>query len=95
MSTDATAAFDIEVTAPMEADRNSGWACVVVRDSADRFGTGRAVKVAGTVDDHPIDATMLPIGGGAHMLPVKAAVRTAIGKQIGDEVTIRVRRRAG
>lgn len=93
VSTDATTTFDIEMTAPLEADRNSGWACVVVADSAARFGTGRAVKVVGTVDDHPIEATMLPIGDGAHMLPVKAAVRSAIGKQVGDEVTIRVRRR--
>lgn len=36
---------------------------------------------------------MLPIGNGVHMIPVKAAVRKAIGKGIGDEVTLVVDRR--
>lgn len=85
--------LDIRLTAPITSDPNSGWACVVLPDSAARTGTGRAVKVHATVDGHHLDATLLPVGGGAHMLPVKAAVRKAIGKQVGDEVTVVVERR--
>lgn len=77
---------DVQVEAEIVADPNSGWACVVVPDSKRRFGTGRAMKVAGTIDHHPLEATMLPIGDGKHMVPIKAAIRKAIGKGIGDQV---------
>jgi hypothetical protein len=30
------------------------------------------------------------MGGGRHMLPVKAEIREAIGKDVGDEVTIKL-----
>jgi L-ascorbate metabolism protein UlaG (beta-lactamase superfamily) len=89
----ATNGDDIRLTATITADRNSGWACIVLPDSARTIGTGRATKVHATVDGHAFDATLLPVGGGTHMLPVKAAVRTAIGKQIGDQVTVAVERR--
>ena len=33
-------------------------------------------------------ALFMALGDGNHKLPVKAAVRTAIGKQVGDDVTV-------
>lgn len=79
----------IEV-AEITADSNSGWACVVVPSSQEQFGTGKPVKVVGLVDGHEIEATMLPIGNGRHMVPIKAAVRKAIAKGIGDQVRLEI-----
>jgi hypothetical protein len=33
------------------------------------------------------------MGGGKHMLPVKAEIREAIGKSAGDTVTVRLKER--
>lgn len=85
--------IDFRLEATVSKDDNSGWACVSIADSAERFGTGKAIKVIGTVDDHPIEATLLPTGGGTHMLPIKAATRKAIGKSVGDNVTIHLTQR--
>ncbi len=58
-------------------------------DSGAFFGTRKPVKVAGTIDGHPFQATMLPMGDGSHMVPIKAALRTIIGKhEPGTEVTV-------
>jgi hypothetical protein len=35
----------------------------------------------------------MAMGNGRHMLPVKADVRQAIGKQAGDSVTVRLNTR--
>lgn len=70
------------------ADSNSGWHCVQMADSAEFFGTGKAVKIGGTVDGHPYEATMLPVGGGIHMMPLRAAFRKLLAKSVGDDVTV-------
>ena len=85
--------IDFRLDAVVSKDDNSGWACVSMADSAERFGTGKAIKVTGTVDGHPIEATMLPTGGGTHMLPIKAATRKVIGKGVGDEVSLHLTQR--
>lgn len=92
-TTDAQA-VDTSVTTPITKDANSGWACVVIPGSAELFGTGKPVKVAATADGHRFEATMLPIGNGTHMLPLRAAVRKAIGRDVGDTITVRLRQRS-
>jgi hypothetical protein len=82
-------------TAAITTERNSGWTCVVVPDSGYIFGTRRAVKVDGTVDGHPVRTTLLPIGDGTHMLPLRAAVRTVVDKSLGEDVTVHLQRRPG
>lgn len=93
MTTTTPPSIDYRFQATIGRDKNSGWACVSMPDSAERFGTGKAIKVTGTIDDHPLETTMLPTGGGTHMLPVKAAVRKAIGKDVGDHVVVHLTKR--
>lgn len=70
-----------------------GWVVVVVANSAEIFGTRKPVKVAGVMDGEPFETTMLPLGDGTHILPVKAALRRAIGKGPGDDVAVELRQR--
>lgn len=85
--------IDVTFTASVIADSNSGWPCVQMPDSAAFFGTGKAVKVAGTVDGHHYEATMLPVGGGTHMMPLRAPFRKVLHKGVGDDVTVHLTHR--
>lgn len=70
-----------------------GWTFVVMPGSADFFGTRGLVKVTGTIDGQPFRSAFMAMGDGTHKLPVKADVRRLIGKQEGDEVTVRLEER--
>jgi Domain of unknown function (DUF1905) len=78
---------------PITTESNSGWTCVVMPGSGDFFGTRKPVKVAGTIDNHTFEATLLPMGDGTHMVPLKAALRKQIDKDLGDTVNITLYRR--
>jgi hypothetical protein len=71
-----------------KSPNKGGWTYVVWPESVKFFGTGGFVKVRGTVEGHPFRSTFMAMGSGRHMLPVKAEIRKAIGKDVGDLVTV-------
>jgi hypothetical protein len=70
------------------------WSCVEIPDSVELFGTGKTVRVDVTVDDVELDNVgAMVTGSGGHMVSLSAKVRKALGKDIGDRVTVTVTQR--
>jgi len=81
--------LDKKFTAKLVKGKNKGsWTRVIMPDSASFFGTRGIVKIKGTVDNYPLEASFMALGDGTHMLPIKSSIRKAINKDTGDNVTI-------
>ncbi|MGY1732424.1 DUF1905 domain-containing protein [Geodermatophilus sp. SYSU D01045] len=73
---------------PRRSPAPGGWTYLVWPESVRVLGTHGLVEVAGTIDGEPFRSSSTALGDGTHEPPVAAGIRTAIGKQAGDEVEV-------
>jgi len=77
----------------IKEQEKGGWTYLIWPESVTFFETRKPVKVKGTIDGYDFQTSFLPWGDGTHMLPIKAAILKAIGKQAGDTVTVFLKER--
>lgn len=85
--------IDYQFSAKLESNESFNFFLTVPR-SKEILGTGKAVKIGGTIDNHPFLATLMPSGDGRHWLPLRIAIRKAISKNhAGEEVSVHLKER--
>lgn len=85
--------IDILVRGSIIKDPTSGWLCVEMKDSSKIFSARMPIKVSGTIEGIIIDTTLMPMGNGNHMIPIRADIRKKLKKDLGSEVTFHFTKR--
>jgi hypothetical protein len=78
-----------------KGDNPGAWTCVVLDDVPELFGTRGLVKIRGVIDGEPFTGALMAQGDGTHRLPVRSALRKAIGKEAGATVHVGIDERIG
>jgi len=74
-------------SAPIRPGIRGGAWVQIPFDVEKAFGTKGRVKVSATFDGEPYRGSIVPMGG-KHVLGILAGIRSAIGKDVGDTVTV-------
>jgi len=74
----------------IEAGRGGGAWVTIPLDIREEFGKGGQVKVNAAFDGEPYRGSLAPMDDGFHVLGVRKAIRRAIGKDVGDTVTVTI-----
>lgn len=85
--------LDLSFRAEITRDKNSGWPCVQMPNSAELLGTGKAIRVLARISGSDYEATMLPVGNGVHMLPLRANFRREHALEVGQHVDVQLQYR--
>ena len=83
-----------EFDARIEEGRGGGAWVAVPLDVEKNFGTRGQVRIIATFDGEPYRGSIVPMGGGQHILGITKAIRQAVGKDIGDRVHVVLERDA-
>jgi hypothetical protein len=80
--------INITIRGDIFKDATSGWTCVAWPESRIVLGTGKPVKIICRVNGLDLPVTIMPMGNGSHMIPLKQEVRKKLKKDVGDTVEI-------
>jgi hypothetical protein len=77
-----------------EQGEKTGWTYIELEEGTVQKimpGAKKSFRVKGKIDNYPIEKiALMPMGDGHFIMPLKAEIRKAIGKQCGAKVTIRL-----
>jgi len=73
----------------LKIEEKGGWSYIVVpKEIAKAYGTTYRMQVKGKIDSADYKGSLTHLGDGSYFLPVNAAIRKKIQKEVGESVTV-------